>query len=576
MFVAALWPAVLSALAAFAFAKPTRTSVRVARQAPSTNISFVSTQDGRFTVGGSPLGFVGTNAYWLHTLDEQDIDYTLGNISAAGIKVVRTWAFNDVTSVPENGTWFQLIHENATATINEGPNGLQKLDKVVELAEKHGLYVLFAFTNNWNPDPAFDDIEVGAGPVRRSDIVVRNNNETGKKIFPRNFLSNDYGGMDTYIRQLNLTTHDEFYTNEKIIALFKTYTATVAKRYADSPSVFAWELANDPRCRSTLPSSGCNPQDVTKWHGALSEHVKTFDPNHLVSSGNGGYLCVECPKVNVIQPPPPQVSPAPGLRRRATGAFLTKRQIIQDRLAARKATRNLKKRDQNGGGIRIRGRWTSTPTRRQDVAEMGPAFDGSFGVDSEDLMNVPDISFGSFQLFPDQETYGPTDPSLSRYEALVDQGTQWIRRQAQVSATFGKPSVLNGFGLVTQANAPSFVPFNSTEAPFASDTGTPTPEEQPFGVTNEQRDNAFTTWLNVGFQSGLRSMIHYQWGQENITASPGTPVSVVSPGTDIIVDDGGTGLSPNDGYSTNGVGRTDVVGVLQQGSQQFASDSLLR
>ena len=100
-----------------------------------------------------------------------------------------------MTTIPENGTWFQLIHQNATATINEGPNGLQKLDKVVELAEKHGLYVLLAFTNNWNPDPAFDDIEAGAGPVRRSDIAVRNNDGRGNgtKTFPRNFLSNDYG-----------------------------------------------------------------------------------------------------------------------------------------------------------------------------------------------------------------------------------------------------------------------------------------------------------------------------------------------------------------------------------------------
>ena len=48
----------------------------------------------------SPLDFVGTNAYWLPVLNsDQDIDFTLGNISAAGIKVVRTWAFNGVFSV---------------------------------------------------------------------------------------------------------------------------------------------------------------------------------------------------------------------------------------------------------------------------------------------------------------------------------------------------------------------------------------------------------------------------------------------------------------------------------------------
>ncbi|KAH6918595.1 beta-mannase [Coprinopsis sp. MPI-PUGE-AT-0042] len=572
MFVAALWPAALSALAALAYAKPPARASLTARQATS-NISFVSTQGSQFTVNGSPLGFVGTNAYWLHTLSEEDIDYTLGNISAAGIKVVRTWAFNDVTTVPENGTWFQLIHENGTATINDGPNGLQKLDKVIELARKHDLYVLLAFTNNWNPDPAFDDIEVGAGPVRRSDIVPRNNNGTGKT-FPRNFLSNDYGGMDTYLRTLGLKSHDDFYTNEKIIGLFKDYTATIAKRYTNSPSVFAWELANDPRCTSTLPAAACNPQVVTKWHGTLAEHVKTVDPNHLVSSGNGGYLCVGCPKVNQPQPPPPQVSPAAGARRRSTGTYLTKRDIIQDRLAARKLTRSLK-RDQTGGGIRIRGRWTSTPTRRQDVADMGPAYDGSFGVDSEDLLNVPDISFGSFQLFPDQATYGPADPSLSGIEAVIAQGSDWIRRHARTSAAFGKPSVLNGFGLVTQPNAPAFVPFNSTEAPFAADAGTPA-SEQPFGVSNEERDRAFTEWLNVGYAEGLRSMIHYQWGQENVTASPGTPVSSINPGTALTEDDGATGLSPNDGYSTNGAGRAEVVDVLEQGVQQFASDSLLR
>jgi mannan endo-1,4-beta-mannosidase len=73
-------------------------------------------------------------------------------------------------------------------------------------------------------------------------------------------------------------------------------------------------------------------------------------------------------------------------------------------------------------------------TRRQDVADMGAAYDGSFGVDSEDLLNVPDISFGSFQLFPDQATYGPVDPNLSGIEAVIAQGSEWIKRHARTSA----------------------------------------------------------------------------------------------------------------------------------------------
>lgn len=57
--------------------------------------------------------------------------------------------------------------------------------------------------------------------------------------------------MDTYVRQWGSTnSHDEFYTNETIIELFKNYTTNIVSRYVNSPSVFAWELANDARLAS--------------------------------------------------------------------------------------------------------------------------------------------------------------------------------------------------------------------------------------------------------------------------------------------------------------------------------------
>jgi mannan endo-1,4-beta-mannosidase len=49
-------------------------------------------------VSKSRFTFIGTNAYWLHTLNtDEDIDKTLADISATGVKVVRTWAFNGLT-----------------------------------------------------------------------------------------------------------------------------------------------------------------------------------------------------------------------------------------------------------------------------------------------------------------------------------------------------------------------------------------------------------------------------------------------------------------------------------------------
>lgn len=33
--------------------------------------------------------------------------------------------------------------------LNDGPQGLQRLDKVIETAGKYGIKVILAFTNNW-------------------------------------------------------------------------------------------------------------------------------------------------------------------------------------------------------------------------------------------------------------------------------------------------------------------------------------------------------------------------------------------------------------------------------------------
>lgn len=42
-----------------------------------------------------PFQFIGTNAYYLAALNsDKDINDTIHDIAAHGIKVIRTWAFN--------------------------------------------------------------------------------------------------------------------------------------------------------------------------------------------------------------------------------------------------------------------------------------------------------------------------------------------------------------------------------------------------------------------------------------------------------------------------------------------------
>ncbi|KIM87070.1 glycoside hydrolase family 5 protein [Piloderma croceum F 1598] len=577
MHVMFLLPLLLSAW--LVSARNSRSSVN---RAKSTN--FVSTSGGKFHVNGSEFQFVGSNAYWLSTLNtDKDISDTFQSMSAAGIKVIRTWGFNDVTEIPKNGTWFQHI-SNGTTTINNGPNGLQRLDKVVELAEKHGIYLLLSLTNNWNPLPGIDNMNTTVPDVSRRDVTPGTDNSLN-----RNFLSNDYGGMDTYVRAFGLNMHhDEFYSNERIIDAFKNYTTNIVSRYVNSSGILGWELANDPRCNSSLPSFNCTPQTVTQWHSTLAKHVASMDPNHPIGSGSQGFFCTGCPKLFPMSTKPSHPAPRPSSsvnnRRRKLPTAITKKGLITERAEKRRRTREQKKREGtlNADGIRIRGRWASTTTRRQDNS-LGPAFDGSHGVDSEDILGIPEIGFSTFQLFPDQNLYAADDPNLSPFNNTLQGGTEWIQKQAQTAQLSGKPSLMTGFGLVTQSNAPSFIPFNSTMVSNATSTsaGGSDNRNSTVGVTDKQRDDAYSQWLRDGISDGVNGMLQYQWGQSNLTSAIGTSISPNSTDTTVAPSNGitispsqnQTGVSPNDGYSISGIGEDGVQMELKTASQNIGTDA---
>lgn len=114
----------------------------------------------------------------------------------------------DVTEIPTNGIWFQLIANGATK-INNGTDGLACLDKVVEVAQEHGIYLILLPTNNWNPLPGDDTTQVPA--------VFHRDSTTGNEL-ARNYLSNDFGRMDTYVHKFGqIKTHNGFYTNSSIV-----------------------------------------------------------------------------------------------------------------------------------------------------------------------------------------------------------------------------------------------------------------------------------------------------------------------------------------------------------------------
>ncbi|TLD16001.1 uncharacterized protein PgNI_02240, partial [Pyricularia grisea] len=212
-------------------------------QPRSVPAGFATTNGTHFMIDGETQYLVGSNAYWLPFLtNNADVDLALDQIAASGIKILRTWGFNDVTTIPTdpNTVWFQYLSSSGSI-INEGANGLQRLDYIVAGAEKRGLKLIIPFVNNWK----------------------------------------DYGGIPAYETAFGRGS-STWFKHEPAQAQYQAYIKALVSRYAASPAIFSWQLANEPRCFL------CSTDDIFNWATKTSELVKSLDPNHLVSLGDEG------------------------------------------------------------------------------------------------------------------------------------------------------------------------------------------------------------------------------------------------------------------------------------------------
>jgi len=493
---------------------------------------FVIAKDGQFSLDGKPFQFTATNAYWLHQLSDADIDATFASIAATGLKVVTTWAFDDVVDEPPPyGTFFQLF-KGDQIVINEA--GLQRLDAVVNSAEKHGIKLVMSLSNNWFPS-----------------------NKDCKDPKPHGFLSNSYGGADVYVEQLCTSGfHDEFYTNEKVLAAFKNWVKTVVTRYVDSKAIFSWQLMNDPRCSSTLPASPqCNTQTITKWHAEISSFIKSIDCNHLVGSGDAGFYCVDCPKLFACNTTNPITKRAPTL--------LTMDDVMATRAEfEKKALDRVSELTSKRGGASLRASLERAFKRQSDSGD-GGGYDGSQGVDSEDISSAPDIDYSGYQYYPDQNSYSDGGYDDRRrwehVQSAIAHGNTWIDQHAKTAAEIGKPSVFTGFGIVTQENLPFFIPFNSTEV-FC-------PSKDAYFPTNEEQGEIYSAWLEETRCKNTGGVVQYQWSQSCLGENKTSSWRRQDMYTPIIVG----GMSPNDGYaatpdSTSAVGTNAQSQVGTDGS----------
>ncbi|ORX99296.1 glycoside hydrolase superfamily [Clohesyomyces aquaticus] len=212
---------------------------------PSAVAGKISKADGtKFNIDGVTKYYAGTNSYWIGFLtNDADVDAIMSHLQASGLKILRIWGFNDVKSVPGSGTVYFQSFSGSTATINTGANGLQRLDAVVKSAEKYGIKLIINFVNNWT----------------------------------------DYGGMAAYFSACGASTNAQWYQTAKCQSMYQAYIKAVISRYHTSTAVFAWELANEPRC------NGCATSVLTDWIRKTSDYIRSLDSDHMITAGDEGF-----------------------------------------------------------------------------------------------------------------------------------------------------------------------------------------------------------------------------------------------------------------------------------------------
>jgi hypothetical protein len=219
---------------------------------------FVKASGHKFTVGGTNFYHTGANIEYLQTESDAVVDECLDWAESKGIQVVRTWAMQEgqpYSFQPERGVWNELMFEH--------------LDRIVADAGDRKIRLMLAVVDNWAHN---------GGMFQYVHWVTREHPES----------------VNTNLNPEGVLYHDQFWTNQWCRQWYKDYVTKLLNRtntitgvqYKDDPTIFAWEIVNEPRCESDY-SGGT----IHEWLNTMSDWVRTIDTNHMLSGGEeGGYV----------------------------------------------------------------------------------------------------------------------------------------------------------------------------------------------------------------------------------------------------------------------------------------------
>ncbi len=237
---------------------------------------FVTVENGQFIRDGKPFTYIGTNFWYGPILASEgrggDIDRLtreLDYLQAAGLRNLRVLVGADGADG---------VFSRVEPTLQKAPGVyndtlLVGLDRfLVELGKRDMQAVLY-LNNSWEWSGGYGQYMEWA---------------TGEKaLIP---LIDGYWPFMQQMRKFQTSKESQELFYNHVRAIVGRTNSITGKPYREDPAIFSWQIGNEPRCFSDEPAVR---DGFIGWLTESARIIKELDPNHMVSTGNEGFMGCE-------------------------------------------------------------------------------------------------------------------------------------------------------------------------------------------------------------------------------------------------------------------------------------------
>ena len=233
--------------------------------------SFVKVEDGLFKCHDYPSHFIGTN-FWYGAIlasegtggDIERLESELDALKGLGVVNLRILVGGDgPDGIP---TRVEPTLQKEPGVYNDTIfHGLDRL--LAEMAER-GMKAVLYLNNSWEWSGGYGMYLEWAGEGRALVPAI-----DGWPEF-----------MEYVAKFVTCDKAKELFADHVRHVVSRTNTVT-GKPYKDDPTIFSWQIGNEPRCFTSDPAA---QQAFVDWMWSTASLIKSIDSNHMVSSGSEG------------------------------------------------------------------------------------------------------------------------------------------------------------------------------------------------------------------------------------------------------------------------------------------------